>query len=218
MFKIPEALRGLVKSFAQACLNLRHYRPDNILVHLSQRLLSPRVLCNSSLSQLGFPTSLAPFLSGNPKKNLPKVVCLWNMTHHLLQPGQWLLAFSAMRVMSFQQGFYCRVSGLLKRLLWQIFFCKLQPVSFKHSLNINLVNSQFVGFFCQADLIIVHCRIDNLLPLPFGEIHCRPSACKLFFCVPSVLPVLNNLVNHGFGHSQLLEGFDNGICAKREIN
>ena len=89
MFKIPEASRGLVQSFAQACLNLRHYRPDNILVHLSQRLLSPGVICDSSLIQLGFPTSL------EIQKNLSKVVCLWNMTHHPLQPGQWLSAFQS---------------------------------------------------------------------------------------------------------------------------
>ena len=65
---------------------------------------------------------------------------------------------------------------------------------------------------------IVHCRIDKLLPLPLGEIHCRPTACKLFFCSPSVLQVLKNLVNRGFGHSQRLEGFDSGICAKRVNN
>ena len=69
MFKLPEPSRGLVKSFAQACLNLRHCRPDNILAHLSQRLLSPGVIYDSSLSQLGFPTSLAPFLSENQQKS-----------------------------------------------------------------------------------------------------------------------------------------------------
>ena len=72
MFKIPEASRGLVKSFAQACLNLRHYQVDNILVHLSQRLLSPEVICDFSLSQLGIPTSLVPFFSGNQEKIFQK--------------------------------------------------------------------------------------------------------------------------------------------------
>ena len=216
MFKIPEASRELVKSFAQACLNLRHFRADKILVNLSQRLLSPGVICDSSLSLLGFPTSLVPFLSGN-QKNLPKVVCLWKMTHHPLQLGGcWLFQpsgswasnkASTVRSMAFSGVRFGKFS-----------FVTLQPFSFKHSLNINLVNSQFFGIFCQADSIIVHCPIDKLLPLPLGEIHCRPLTCKLFFCGPSVLQVLKNLVNCRFCHSQLLEGFDSGICANRVIN
>ena len=112
------------------------------------------------------------------------------MTHHPFQPGLWLLAFSAIRVMSFQQGFYSTVGSLA---FSKVRFCKfsfvaLQPFPFKYSRNINLVNSQFFGIFCQADLIIVHCRIDRLLPLPLVEIHCRESACKLFLLGPLSSP------------------------------
>ena len=76
MFKIPEASRGLVKSFPQACPNLRHYRPDNFLVRLSQGLLSPGVICNFFLSQLEFPTSLALILSENSKKSFKSHVLM----------------------------------------------------------------------------------------------------------------------------------------------
>ena len=41
----------------QARLDLRQYPPDNNLVYLPQGLLSPRVICDSFLSRIGFPTS-----------------------------------------------------------------------------------------------------------------------------------------------------------------
>ena len=100
---------------------------------------------------------------------------------------------------------------------WKRFSCT-GGKKVNHSPNINRVNSQILGKFCKADLIIVHCRNDKLPPPPLGQLHCRPPACKLFFCGPSVLQVLKNFVNRVFGHSQLLEGFESGICAKRIIN
>ena len=140
------------------------------------------------------------------------------MTHHPITAWTVVVGFFS------HQGHELPTSTVGSLAFSEVHFGKfsfviLQPFIFKHLLNINLVNSQFVGIFCQADSIIVHCRIDKrkLLPLPLGEIHCRPSACKLFFCGPSVLQVLNSLVNCGFGHSQLLEGFDRGNCAKRVI-
>ena len=218
MFKIPEASRRTVKSFALACLNnLRHYWPDNILVHLSQRLLSPGVICDSSLSQLGFPTSLVLFSSQEIKKTFQKsyVYVLWLTIHYSLNSGCWLYQPSG----SWASNKASTVGSLAisEVRFGKFFFVILQPFSFKHSLNLNLMNSQFVGIFCQDDSTIVQCLIDKLLSFPLAEIHCRPSACKLFFFVQSVLQALK-IVNRGFGHSKLLEGIDSGICAKRVIN
>ena len=98
-------------------------------------------------------------------------------------------------------------------------FVILQPFSFKHSLDISLVNSQFLAFFFfKEDSIIVQGRIDKLLPLPLGEIHCRPSACKLFSCDPSVLQVLKNLVKLCIWKLPTAWRVWQWNCAKRVIN
>ena len=141
------------------------------------------------------------------KKNLPTVVwCLWNMTHHPLQPGQWLLAFSAIRVMSFQQGFYCRVSGPLRSPLGKFSFVILHPFSFKHSLNINLVNSLLFGIFVKLtrSLSIVALTSGFLFPLVSTAGH---SLAKHFSVAPQFSKFWRTLiVNRELATSNCLKG------------
>ena len=201
MFKIPEASRGLVKSFAQACLNLRHNRPDNILIHLSQRLLSPGVNCDSTLSQLGFSTSLAPFLSGNQKKSSksrmftkydwPSITAWTVVVGFFSHQGHELPT----RLLDLLQLCISSQASTVGSLAFsevrfgKFYFIILQPFSFERSLNISLVNSQFFFFFfffffCQADSIIVHCRIDKLLPLPLVRFTAGRPLASYFSVAP----------------------------------
>ena len=131
------------------------------------------------------------------------------MTHHPLQlDSGWRLCSRPdhelpTRLSSLQPSqetilviFFCNTSALLTKTLFEHKSGKLQTF----------------GIFCLADSTLVHCRIDILLPLPLGEPHYGPSICRLFFCGSSVIHVLKNLVNHRFGHSQLLEGLTVEFC------
>ena len=192
MFQIPKAFRsrGLVKSFPRARLNLWHYRSDSILVYLSQGLLSPGVICDSSLSQLGLLISLATFPSENPKKIFQKlhVYEVWLIIH-----DSWTVidGFAAIWIMSFQQGFFCQVFGLLRGPLRNFFFCNcdFSPSVFEHKSD----ELPTFWHFCQADSIItlvLHiAALTGCFLSPLGERHCRLSTCKLLFCGPSVLQV-----------------------------
>ena len=56
---------------------------------------------------------------------------------------------AGIRIMSFLQGFFCWVSGLLRSPLWQIFNWDTSAPLHLNTLTINLVNSRFGAFFCQ---------------------------------------------------------------------
>ena len=71
---------------------------------------------------------------------------------------------ASIRIMSFQQGFFCRVYRAFSGVRFRVnFLLQFYSPSHLNSVNINLVTSQVFGIFRQADSIIVHCRIDKLL-------------------------------------------------------
>ena len=145
----------------QYYLNLLHYRPDNILVHLSQKK-----------KDFFLPELPAIFLWVSLDFQRPwhlYVYEIWLTIHYSLGSGCWLFQLSG----SWASNKASTVRSLaFSEVRFGIFsFVILQPFSFKHSLSINMMNSHFFGIFCQADLIIVHWRIDKLLPLTLGEIH-----------------------------------------------
>ena len=55
-------------------------------------------------------------------------------------------------------------------------FCPCLSCNTSVSLNLNLVYSTLFGHFCLADSTIFLCQNDQLIPLPFIELHCRQSS------------------------------------------
>ena len=150
---------------------LQFVRRENILVHLWQGLLSPGVIRDFLWVSLDFQPSWH-LSSQEIQKHPPKVVCLWKMTQHPLQPGQWLIALQASGPWASNKASTVGSTAFSGVRFGKFSFVIFQPFSFKHSPNRNLVNFQFFGNFCQ-------CRIDKLLPLPLHEHHCRPPSVRL---------------------------------------
>ena len=99
------------------------------------------------------------FSSQEIKRDLPKVVCLWNMTHHPLQPGQWLLAFQPSGSWASNKASTVGSLAFSEVRFGKFSFVVLQAFSFKHSPNINLVSSQFFWHFLSSWLD--HCPLPH---------------------------------------------------------
>ena len=98
-------------------------------------------------------------------------------------------------------------------------FVILQPFSFKHFEHKSVELQSYLAFFVKLTWSLSIATLTRCFLFPSVSLTAgRPLNCKLFFCGTAVLQVLKNFVNRGFGRSQLLEGFDSGLCAKRVIN
>ena len=155
------------------------------------------------------------------KKNLPKVVFLWNMTHHPLQPGQWLMALQAFGSWGSNQASTVGSTAFSGVSFGKFSFVILQPFSFKRSPNINLVNSQHFWQFLSSWLD--HCPLlhwQAAFSSPWWASLQQAVHLQVVFLWPLGSPSSEEPcdANGGLGHSQLLDGFDSGNCAKRIIN
>ena len=246
MFKIPEASRGLVKSFALACLNLRLPGRSTFLSISHKDFFLPELSVILLWVSLDFqrPWHLS---SQEIKKNLPKVVFLWKLwliIHYSLENGCWLfqpsgswpsnkasavgsLAFSGVRYGKFSfvilQPFplsateTTRIHGTTPSFTAKSFsrssseYVKLSLCSLSSTCTAGIEHRFLLGSDRHCNLIIpvtlsehksgelpicwhfLSSWLDHC-PLPHWKATSSPpwwdslqSACKLFFCVPSVL-------------------------------
>ena len=155
MFKIPEASRGLVKSFAQACL--RHFRTRFWSISHNGFFL-PELSATLLWVCLDFQRPWH-FSSHELKKIFQKsyVYKRWLTIHYSLDSDCWLFQPSGSWVSN--KASTVRSLAFSGVCFGKISFVILQTFSFKHSRSINLVNSQFFWYFLSSWLD--HCPLPN---------------------------------------------------------
>ena len=97
VLKIPEASKGLVKSFSRVRLDLEHYRPDKILVYLRRAVARSKRVGRPKWKPAGVPGGAVSPLAGSgaaPRKNLKNmhflttVSTIWGLCRLLNQSNR----------------------------------------------------------------------------------------------------------------------------------